>query len=192
MQKVQTDSVSAGWLALALSICMLLGGYATAIGEDQQPEPPTGSEPVVQTTRSGQVPVHLYFGSPDGPYLISETRIIGNPDDPLRMARSILRALINGPRSNLIRTIPAATELRAIFISADNTCVVDFESAIRDNHPGGCRGEMLTVYSIVNSLIINIPSIKEVKLLIEGNDIDTLAGHLSMQSPVPANMLIIR
>ena len=51
---------------------------------------------------------------------------------------------------------------------------------------------MLTVYSIVNSLIINIPSIKQVKLLIEGNDIESIAGHMSMQNPIPANMLIIR
>ena len=51
---------------------------------------------------------------------------------------------------------------------------------------------MLTVYSIVNSLIINIPSIKQVKLLIDGSDIDTLAGHLDVQNPIPANMLIIR
>ena len=108
------------------------------------------------------------------------------------MARAILGALINGPRTNLVRTIPAVTDVRAIFISTDHTCVVDFESTIRDHHPGGCRGEMLTVYSIVNSLIINIPSIKQVKLLIEGSDVDTLAGHLDMQDPVPANMLIIR
>jgi hypothetical protein len=108
------------------------------------------------------------------------------------MARAILEALISGPRGDLVRTIPAATRLRAIFLAADNVCFVDFGSAIRDNHPGGCRGEMLTVYSIVNSLIINIPSIERVKLLIDGHDIDTLAGHLNTQDPIPANMLIIR
>ena len=186
MQKVQRDSVAVGWLVLAMTVCFLSGGYAGAAGHDQQ------SEPVVKTTWSGPVPVHLYFGSADGPYLISETRIIGNPDDPVQMARAILEALVNGPRTNLTRTIPAAAQVRAIFIATDNICVVDFDTAIRDNHPGGCRGEMLTVYSIVNSLIINIPSIKQVKLLIDGSDIDTLAGHLNMQNPIPANMLIIR
>ena len=111
---------------------------------------------------------------------------------PVRMAGAILESLINGPRSDLTPTIPAETELRAIFIATDNICVVDLSPAIRDSHPGGCRGEMLTVYSIVNSLIINIPSIKQVKLLIDGSDIDTLAGHLNVQNPIPANMLIIR
>jgi hypothetical protein len=165
---------------------LLPGGSADAAGHEQL------SEPVVKTNRSGPVPVHLYFGSPDGLYLISETRIIGNPDDPVQMARAILEALINGPRSDLTRTLPAAAQVRAIFITTDNMCVVDFGPAVRDNHPGGCRGEMLTVYSIVNTLIINIPSIKQVKLLIDGSDIETLAGHLNMQHPIPANMLIIR
>lgn len=192
MQKVQSDSITAGWLFLAMTVCFLLSGNAGAARQDPQSEPPISSEQVVQTSRSGPVPVHLYFGSPEGPYLISETRIIGHPDDPVRMASAIIESLINGPRSNLIRTIPAGTELRAIFIATDSICVVDFSPAIRDSHPGGSRGEMLTVYSIVNSLIINIPSIKQVKLLMDGSDIDTLAGHLNVQNPIPANMLIIR
>jgi hypothetical protein len=191
VQKFQKILIAAGRLSLALAVCLFFCGHAGAAGGIPS-ETSTGPEPLDPAGRVGPVPVHLYFGSPDGPYLISETRGIDPPDNPLRMARAILEALISGPRGDLVRTIPAATRLRAIFLAADNVCFVDFGSAIRDNHPGGCRGEMLTVYSIVNSLIINIPSIERVKLLIDGHDIDTLAGHLNTQDPIPANMLIIR
>jgi hypothetical protein len=189
VQKYQKNLIAAGRLSLAVAVCLFFYGHAGAAG-GELPSEMSGSP--APADRSGPIPVHLYFGSPDGPYLISEIRGIDTPADPLRTARAILEALISGPRGDLVRTIPAATRLRAVFLATENVCFVDFGSAIRDNHPGGCRGEMLTVYSIVNSLIINIPSIKRVKLLIDGNDIDTLAGHLNTQNPIPANMLIIR
>ena len=192
MPEFQKNLIVAGWLSLAMAAFLFFCGHAGAAAENLRPETSASPETLNQAARSGPVPVHLYFGSTDGAYLISETRAIGHPDDPIRMARAILNALIGGPRGDLVRTIPASTPLRGIFIATDNVCFVDFGSAIRDHHPGGCRGEMLTVYSIVNSLIINIPSIKRVKLLIDGNDTDSLAGHLNTQNPIPANMLIIR
>jgi hypothetical protein len=192
VHKYRKNSVSAGRLSLAVAVCLFFCGQAGAAGGGLPSEIPSDPEPLAPDGRSGPIPVHLYFGSPDGAYLISEIRGIDTPADPLRTARAILEALISGPRGDLARTIPAATRLRAIFLATENVCFVDFGSAIRDNHPGGCRGEILTVYSVVNSLIINIPSIKRVKLLIDGNDIDTLAGHLNTQNPIPANMLIIR
>ena len=177
---------------LAALIWLLVCGPSGAAEYSQPTAPPPWIRTDVQTDPIGPIPVHLYFGSPSGAYLISENRVVGETGDSVQLARAILEALISGPQSNLNRTLPAASRLRAVFIGTDNICTADFNSAIREGHPGGCRGEMLTVYSIVNSLIINIPSIKKIKLLIDGNDIESLAGHINMQIPLPANMLIIR
>jgi hypothetical protein len=48
------------------------------------------------------------------------------------------------------------------------------------------------VYSIVNSLILNVTDIEAVKILIEGQESITLAGHIDLQQPLKANMLLIR
>ena len=192
MGKMRTEVTSARIILLAVAACLLLIGSGGAVETGRPADPASRARPDGEPSRVGPVPVHLYFGSPNGSYLISETRIISNTDDPVQSARSILEALIGGPRNDLTRTVPAASQLRAIFITTDNVCIVDFSPDLRDRHPGGCSGEMLTVYSIVNSLIMNIPSIKQVKLLIDGNDIESLSGHMSMQNPIPANMLIIR
>ena len=69
---------------------------------------------------------------------------------------------------------------------------MDLSAAVRENHPGGVDTELLTVYSIVNSLVLNIPEIRAVKILINGNESMTLAGHIDLQKPVSANMLLIR
>lgn len=192
MRKLRIEVTAARIFLLTAVACLLFVEPGGAVEIGRPAAPSSRTRPDGDPSRVGPVPVHLYFGSPGGSHLISETRIISNTDDPVQVARSILEALISGPRNDLTRTVPAAAQLRAIFITTENVCIVDFSPDIRDRHPGGCNGEMLTVYSIVNSLIMNIPSIKQVKFLIDGNDIESLSGHMSMQNSIPANMLIIR
>jgi spore germination protein GerM len=100
--------------------------------------------------------------------------------------------LINGPDRRNLPTIPAGTQLRSFFLLGDGTAVVDFSTHLRDNHPGGCRLEQLTLFSVVNSLILNISEIERVKILIDGAEAETLAGHLSLEFPLIADMLLTR
>ncbi|MGD9136829.1 MAG: GerMN domain-containing protein [Desulfobacterales bacterium] len=135
---------------------------------------------------------HLYFADEDYYYLMSEQRVVTHSDDALDYARSIVEALLKGPQKTLVRTIAADTQLRAIYLVPDGICYVDFSQAVRENHPGGCNSELLTIYSVVNSLILNVPEVKRVKLLIDGNEVQTLAGHIDLVYPLEANMLLIR
>jgi spore germination protein GerM len=61
---------------------------------------------------------------------------------------------------------------------------VNFNPALSKDHPGGSSAEMMTVYSIVNSLSLNFPQIKRVQFLIDGKPIATIVGHLSLEQPV--------
>ena len=99
---------------------------------------------------------------------------------------------IAGPAQDLMRTLPPGVTLRALFIDQDKTAYVDLNAAVKDNHPGGVRAELFTVYSIVNSLVLNIPEIDTVKFLIEGRDAMTLCGHVDLRFPFKADMLLIR
>ena len=91
-----------------------------------------------------------------------------------------------------MRTIPAGTTLKAFYITRDGTAYVDLSEAIRDGHPGGVKSELFTIYSIVNSLTLNIPEIDAVKILIGGKEAMTLSGHIDGRFPFKANMLLIR
>ncbi len=137
-------------------------------------------------------PVHLYFSDKDSQFLMAENRVLKSRQDPEFFARSIIEALIKGPQQGLARTLPAATVIRAIFVTQDGICFVDLTSAVTDNHPGGIQSELLSIYSIVNSLVLNVPQIKAVKLLINGTEAMSLAGHIDLQIPLKANMLLIR
>ena len=136
--------------------------------------------------------VHLYFTDKENSFLSSEKRILMDSDDPAELGRIIIESLIRGPREDLMRTIPAETTLRALFITQDGTAYVDMTKAVTEKHPGGSKSELMTIYSIVNSLILNIPEIDAVKILIEGCESMTLAGHIDTRFPFKANMLLIR
>jgi spore germination protein GerM len=141
---------------------------------------------------STNVPAHLYFADRQSLFLKAELRVMRRLEDPVDIARAIVEALIKGPQKGLVQTIPAGTELKAIYLGPDNVSYVDLSAAVKTNHPGGSNSEMLTIYSVVNSLILNVSEIKRVKILIEGNEAPTLAGHINLQPPLKAHMLLIR
>jgi spore germination protein GerM len=136
--------------------------------------------------------VHLYFADRTGGYLSAEERVMTHPGDTARFAADIVRALIGGPRENLVRTLPPETRLRTLFVAEDGCCYVDLSSEGRRFHPGGVQSELLSVYSIVNSLVLNIDTVNRVKLLMDGDEVTSLAGHIDLTPSLAADMLLIR
>jgi spore germination protein GerM len=136
--------------------------------------------------------VHLYFSDKENSFLMAEKRALFHPDNPDEFGKIIINALIDGPQEGLMRTIPAGTILRALYVTQDGTAYVDISDAIKDAHPGGIKSELFTIYSIVNTIILNIPGIDAIKILIEGHESMTLAGHIDLRFPFRADMLLIR
>jgi spore germination protein GerM len=147
---------------------------------------------ITETKHSKTPFVHLYFSDKDNSFLKAETRDLLHSDDPSEFGKNIVKALIKGPRTGLMRTIPVDTTLKAFYITKDGTAYVDLSDTIRDTHPGGVKSELFTIYSIVNSLTLNIPEIDTVKILISGKEAMTLNGHIDVRFPFKANMLLIR
>lgn len=141
--------------------------------------------------------IHLYFADKDNSFLIAEERSLFCSSDPAesgpaKSGKQIIEALIHGPEKGLMQTIPGDAKLRALYVTQDGTAYVDLTRAVKEQHSGGVKSEFLTIYSIVNSLILNISEINAVKILIGGSESLTLAGHIDLSSPFYANMLLIR
>ena len=136
--------------------------------------------------------VHLYFADREAEFLTAEKKTLVPAEDAAAFAKMIIESLINGPQEGRMRTIPEKTILRALYVPPEGPAYVDLSGTIRDNHPGGCRSELMTIYSIVNSLVLNVPEINAVKILIDGNDSMTLTGHIDLRFPFKANMLLVR
>jgi spore germination protein GerM len=135
---------------------------------------------------------NLYFADKDNFFLIAETRTLARPGEPEEFGKVIFQALEKGPSARLTRTIPTGASVRALYLGENGTAVIDLSESVSENHPGGCKTELLTVYSLVNSLVLNIPEIDSVKILIGGREAMTLAGHMDLRFPFKANMLLVR
>lgn len=143
-------------------------------------------------TQKQRLIVHLYFADKENSHLIAENRNLPYTDNVLKLGKEIILNIIKGPKADLMRTIPSGTRLNAFYIADNQTAYVDLSEKIKENHPGGVKTERLTIYSIVNSLILNIPEIKAVKILIGGREALTLAGHFDIRYPFNSNMLLVR
>jgi len=126
------------------------------------------------------VEVNLYFSDSQAMYLVPEKRKISQIPS---LARQAVIELIKGPEnSDLYPTIPEGTQVNEVYI-ADDIAYIDLSEEIFKNHPGGSSGELMTVYSIVNTLT-EIPSIKGVQILVEGNEMKSLVGHIDISMPL--------
>jgi spore germination protein GerM len=128
--------------------------------------------------------VLLYFSDGEGEYLVGEKREILKKNEAKEEAKETIIELIKGPKGKLIPTLPPRTKLLTLQINDAGLAKVNFNPALSKDHPGGSSAEMMTVYSIANSLALNFPQIKRVQILIDGKPIETIAGHLSLRQPV--------
>ena len=134
----------------------------------------------------------LYFASEDGMRLVPTQLDVPLHEGTVAQARSIVEAQLSAEApAPLLSTIPKGATLRGVFISQRNEAFVDLDPVIRTGHPGGTLQELLTVYTIVNALLTNLPTLQEVQILIGGQEVDTLAGHVDLRRPLRKNEALI-
>jgi hypothetical protein len=175
-------------IALSVVFMALLNIPLTSWTEDKVKQ----NVQTTDTQNSDKFVVHLYFSDKSNSFLTAEERNLLHSDNPVEFAKLIIKALIEGPRKGHMRTIPAGTTIRALYLTGDGTAYVDISNTIENSYPGGIKTELFTIYSIVNSLILNIPEIDAVKILIGGREAMTMDGHIDLSFPFKANMLLIR
>jgi len=151
------------------------------------PTPPPAAAPAVP-----KIKATLYFASEDGLYLVPTEREVPLAEGAIAQARSILEAQLSAEATApLTSTIPKGATLRGIFVSERNEVFVDLDPAIRTAHPGGTEQELMTVYTIVNAVLTNLPKLQEVQILIGGQEADTLAGHVDLRRPLKKNDALV-
>ncbi|MBU4348933.1 GerMN domain-containing protein, partial [bacterium] len=103
----------------------------------------------VEPLPAEMIEVNIYFSDSQAMYLVPERRKILKTST---LARHIINELIKGPASpDLYPTIPQGTQVNEVYIAGD-IVYIDLSEEVFKNHPGGSSGQLMTVYSIVNTL----------------------------------------
>jgi spore germination protein GerM len=166
------------------------GWFITKHSTEMPSAEPNGAAP--QRKGPGLELVHLYFSDSQGRYLKAEQRMMELPQDAARRGRRLVAALLSGPQGGGSRTLPEGTRLRSFYVTKDGVAYIDLEPEMLSHHPGGVETELLSIYSLVNTLVLNVEPIRSVKLLIGGQDAATLAGHVDLRHAFKADMMWIR
>jgi hypothetical protein len=97
--------------------------------------------------------------------------------------RKYVNLLLIG-KQNYINPIPEGVRLKALFYyEKQKMLVIDFSSELINNFPAGTGSEREFIYFVVDNLCYNFKEIKKVKFMVEGNDYNTLSGHLDFENP---------
>jgi len=172
-------------VALALvgvSSWLLVRDYLDRTGAD--PGQPAGATaPAAPGER--RIKATLYYVAEDGSRLVPAEKDVPFAEGTSDQARRILEAQLLPPPAPLLTAIPMATTLRGVYVGESGDAYADFGGSIRTNHPGGSLNELFTVYVIVSALTTNLPAITSVQILVDGHEVDTLAGHVDLRRPLP-------
>jgi len=134
--------------------------------------------------------VKLYFSDLNERFLIPEERYITKGKSPEDTVRLLVEALVGGPHSDLVETFSKETVFRGVTVK-NGIASIDFGRNLIDLHPGGSASEMMTIYSLTNTVTLNVPSVTKVKILINGNGVETIKGHIDTSRPFETNREVI-
>ena len=162
-------------------------GAQAAAGEDAAAE----MDPAVD---EGGPRWELFFPGP-GKRLYAERRPIPapmegeSPPDLRARVRGIVEALLEGPQSaGRVAPLPEGVALAAVYLGANGVVYLNFQAPDGAPPPStGSMAELLTIYSVVNSVARNVPEVRGVVLLWNGNQRFTLSGHVDTSHPLTAN-----
>jgi len=115
--------------------------------------------------------------------LQAQSAAIPMPSGRQERAQELLRALVaiyldkNSPH-----VLGSGAEVRSVFLVDPGVAVIDLNSAFADTHRSGVLVEELTIASLIHTISVNTPGIVKVKILVDGKERDTLAGHSDLSS----------
>jgi hypothetical protein len=164
-------------LALGMSFYAwhMRGGASRPETASSQPVAPPVSGPTEQVT--------LYVAYDDAEVLRPQSARIPLPAGRQERAEELLRALLNLYLDKLSpHLLAAGSEVRDVYLVDPGLAVIDLNAAFADGHRSGVLVEELTVASLVETLSTNIPGITRAKILVDGKERDTLAGHLDLRN----------
>jgi spore germination protein GerM len=152
-----------------------------------------GADASKAAEREGErrISVRLYFESPEQGALVPEERSVPLAGDLARQLQAVLKELVRGSTTGLRPTLPPATKVLEVFVSARGVAYLDFSPEARQAVAGGSKSELLVVYSIVNSVTSNFPAVKKVQILVEDKPLRTLAGHVDLSRPLGPDMTFL-
>jgi hypothetical protein len=178
-------------VAILLAITLGMGFYVLRMRArvDRTDVSAANTQPVAPPVSGSSEQVTLYVAYDDAGVLRPKAVRITLPTGRQERAAEILRALLTLYLDKFSpHPLGPGSDIRDVYLVDPGLAVIDLNAAFADNHRSGVLVEELSVVSLVQTLSANIPGITRVKILVDGNERETLAGHADLSNffDVPA------
>lgn len=140
----------------------------------------------ISTPTDVEVKAQLYWLSTSAPASLDPIAIpLPLSADPVERSKQLINALITRAPGPERRTLPPEASLLAFYIQPDGTAIADFSDEISSAMPSGIMSEQLAVQSMAQTLGANVNGVRQLRILIHGQEAETLAGHLDLHGLFP-------
>jgi hypothetical protein len=157
-----------------------------------QAPPPLPESTAPAPASAAHITATLFYGSEDGQTLVPVRREVPLADGVVAQGRQIVTMQLQAPPMPYLSVIPAGTTLRAFYVTERGDAIVDVSGQISKGHPGGTFAELMTVDAIVDAVTANLQKVQRVQILIDGKEVDTLAGHVDIRRPLQRDNSLVK
>jgi hypothetical protein len=138
-------------------------------------------QPPIATPTDVRVKAKIFWASALAPATLEPVELeLPLSADPVQRSKQLISALIAEAPAAERRTLPADVTLLDFYLLADGAAVADFSDTLATATPSGILNEQMVVDSITRTLAANVEPVRRLKILVHGQEAETLAGHLDL------------
>lgn len=176
-----------GGLVIAVMVCVLLaaggGGYLwfRASGMPQPaPIPPQEAGSLAPAERPNEPFMATLYLPAERKLGASVVAVKREPDVQLQVRETVAAALAaeRVGKTAVLKEL----RLRALYLDAGGTAYLDLSPVVTGQKDirASAQDEFLAVYALVNTVVQNFAEVRQVRILVDGREAQTLAGHIDL------------
>jgi len=177
---------SGSWVIAVMVLVLLaagVGGYLwfRAIGMPQPaPVQPQEAAPAVPAERPNEPFMATLYLPAEGRLNAAVAAVKREPDVQLQ-AREAVSAVLAGDRGGKVAVLKEL-KLRALYLDAAGTACLDLSPVVSGQKEirASVQDELLAIYALVNTVIHNFAEVRQVRIIVDGREAQTLAGHIDL------------
>jgi hypothetical protein len=180
-------------VVVAAILLAIVVGWVMAPGLERwlrsgEPTAAVAAPPAPSAEPARKIRATLFYVSEDGTRLVGVPREVPFAETPADQARQLITEQLGPAPPPYAPPLPPGTTVRAVFLTDRNEAFVDLSPEASRAHPGGSLDELFSVYAVVNALTVNLPAVTRVQILVDGKEVDSLAGHVDLRRPLPRDL----
>jgi hypothetical protein len=136
------------------------------------------------STHAGVKAARLFFADASGDSLVGEAREMIEPGTLHERVAALVAELDRGPHGRGIAALPAGTSVLRVYLDDRGLMTLDLSRAFEQGFHGGSSAEYLAIASLVRTIGANLPEVKRLLIVCNGDPLATLGGHIPLDQPL--------